>query len=265
MKHRTRSSWRTLERGGIPLCASGLLESHPGLVHAFTLRGFNLSRRAGPDAESAARRRRRLCDVLGLDFSRLTLPAQVHGDRVFEVDEDRIGAGRYKKTRSVPDADGLVTDRRGVALMALSADCPLILAFDPDRPAIGLAHAGWRGTVAGIAEHLVERMTESFDSRADALLVGIAPSAGPERYEVRDDVLRAAADHGRDYDSFFLRRDGRVFMDLWSANVRQLCGAGVRPDRINVARICTITDERFYSYRRDGPSTGHAALIAALL
>ena len=148
--------------------------------------------------------------------------------------------------------------------MALSADCPLILLFDPDRHALGVAHAGWRGTVACIAQRLVGQMQRRFASKPESLVAAITPCAGPDRYEVQADVVQVAAARFDDYQTFFPTRDGRTFFDLRSANVAQLQASGVRVDRIDASRICTISDDRFCSYRRDGSAGGHAALVAAL-
>jgi YfiH family protein len=160
--------------------------------------------------------------------------------------------------------DGLLTDRPDTGLMLLSADCPLVIAFDPRRPAIGVAHASWRCTVAGITAKLVQKMVDVFESRPSEMLSGIGPSAGPERYVVGGEVRREAAGSLDGHERFFRRVDGQETFDLWAANRAQLLGAGLLPERIELAEVCTIGDERFFSYRREGPETGRFALVAGL-
>ncbi len=257
--------WRIENVAGISLARSTMLAQAPALVHGFTLAGFNMSLQSGPDPANTPRRRQQLCQALGLDFAKLTGAVQVHGAEIVPVDETLAGAGRDDTIPPLPHVDGLVTDNRGITLMGMSADCPILLAYDPARPAIGVVHAGWRGTIACIALRLVGVMERCFGSRAADLRVAIAPSAGREEFEVKQDVVRLAAARWDGYQVFFPHRNGRTFFDLQSTNVAQLTAAGVRPEHIDVADMGTIHDARFYSYRRDGAATGHAALLAALV
>lgn len=257
-------TWHMVERSGIRLCVSRDLEQQPGLVHAFTTCGFNMSLTSGPDVPATGQRRRQLCAALNLDFVKLTGAAQAHHAEIVPVDLALAGAGRDETSTPVPHVDGFVTDTKGVVLMALSADCPLVLLFDPGRRALGVAHAGWRGTVACITQRLVGQMQHRFGSKPEALVAAVTPCAGPDRYEVQADVVRVAAARCDDYQAFFPTRDGRTFFDLRSANIAQLRASGVRADRIDASSICTISDDRFCSYRRDGSAGGHAALVAAL-
>jgi YfiH family protein len=257
--------WHVEDIHGIPLARSRWLADAPGLVHGFTLAGHNMSLKSGPDPAGSPRRREQVCAALGLDFARLTGAAQVHGAEIVPVDASLAGAGRDDSVPPIPHIDGFVTETRGVALMGMSADCPILLAYDPARPAIGVVHAGWRGTIACIALRLVGVMERCFGSAPANLRVGIAPCAGRDAYEVKEDVVRLAAARWEGYQMFFPKRDGRTFFDLRMTNVGQLTAAGVKPDNIDVAGTCTIGDARFCSFRRDGAHTGHAALISALI
>ncbi|MBN1347272.1 MAG: laccase domain-containing protein [Phycisphaerae bacterium] len=239
------------------------LATHDHLVHAVTTGPWNMACHCGPCATEAPARRRRLCEHLGLSFNRLTLAEQVHQNGLAIVDDAVAGAGRGARHTAVPGVDGLLTDRPDTGLMLLSADCPLVLLFDPRTPAVGVAHASWRCTVARIGARLVQRMTEAFGSQPTELMAGIGPSAGPERYVVGQDVRRAASSLPG-HERFFRRVAGGMTFDLWAANREQLIEAGLRPGRIELARLCTIDDERFFSYRRQGPETGRFALVAGL-
>jgi len=244
----------------------GSLANQHGLVHALTTKPWNMAPHRGPDAAHAVDRRRKLCHHLGLDFEKLTAPDQIHSHHVLRVEPQDVGRGRLGRDSAIPFVDGLICDIPGVPLLQLSADCPLILVFDPRRPAIGTAHASWRGTVARIAENLVAAMRREFHSNPADLLAAIAPCAGPARYEIGEDVRRIAKSLLPDADRFFPQSadTARRCFDLRAANVDQLQRAGLNPVHIEVADPCTITDARFYSHRREGHAAGRFALIAAI-
>ncbi len=249
---------------GMILLRFASLAGRAVLIHAITSKPWNMACHCGPQTHLACERRRRLCEAVGLPFERLTCAEQVHGASVAVISPDGAGAGRDGRASAVAGVDGLLTDCPGVGLMLLSADCPLVLVFDPRRPAIGVAHASWRGTVGRISGRLVEQMTHSFGSVAEELWAGIGPSAGPESYVVGDDVFRSAADSLPDHDRYFRPVPGGMTFDLWAANRDTLVSAGLRRDHIEVAGVCTIKDDRFFSHRREGSQTGRFALIAGL-
>lgn len=225
----------------------------PGLVHAMTTALDTPPRNLHADCPTGLRDRRQLAEHLGLDGC--AWARQVHGGRVVTADE--AGQGRV-------EADGLITDRPGVGLLNLSADCPIILASDVKAGAVGVAHASWRSTVQRIAERLIEAMAGAYGCEPGRIVAGISPSAGPCCYEVGEDVREAAIDAlGPAAESCFAWRDGGMTFDLWRANVQQLTRAGLSEQNIEVAGVCTITDTRFYSYRRQGAAAGRIGCLIA--
>jgi YfiH family protein len=161
----------------------------------------------------------------------------------------------------VEGADALVTDTPGLPLCVIMADCVPVVVHDPVRGALGLAHAGWQGTVARIASATVRALVDRFGSDPADLVGAIGPSIGPDEYEVGPDVVeRARAAYG---DAAPIRRlDGRTFFDLWAANAHDLRSAGV--GAIEVAGLSTAQHlDEFYSWRvaRD---TGRFATVAML-
>jgi hypothetical protein len=194
---------------------------------------------------------------LGLLPEKLRYCVQVHEGRVAVItDGERPGR--------LEGFDAVATNRPGVGLMTFSADCPLVLVYDPGRCAVGMAHASWRCTASAITQRLVEVMGRHFGCQPPELLAGVGPSAGPEAYEVGEDVY-AAAERLPDHASLFVRRNGRLFLDLWEANRSQLERAGLRPENIEVAGVCTMTrTDLFYSYRREGAACGHFGLLAGV-
>jgi len=250
--------------GELTLLHFNNLSRQAGLVHAMTTRPQNYAPHRGVDREQAVRRRQEVCRILDVSYERLTSPSQVHGADVLAVDDLDIGCGRDGRGSAVPNVDGLLTDRPDVPLILMSADCPLVCVYDPDRRAVGAVHASWKGTVGRAAEHLVHRMQAEFGCDPARLVAGICPSAGPCCYEVGRDVLRIARTRLDDADACFVHRDGRMFLDLWQANRRQLIAAGVPAESIETAGLCSICDPRFWSHRRDGEHAGRSALFVAI-
>ena len=183
---------------------------------------------------------------------------QVHGVSVLSV--DRGGC--------TGEADGLVSDTPGLALLGFSADCPLILTADTTGKAVGIAHASWRGTVGRIAERLIAAMSEHFGTKPSDVIACVGPSAGPDSYEVGEDVYDAAiAGIGPDAKNFFIATDrpDKWLFDLWSANASQLMGAGVEFMNLYTARICTMQrNDLFPSYRIEGDTAGRFTGIVGI-
>lgn len=215
--------------------------------------------RQGPDVErvrhdtSAAGRE--IARFLGLDDAAFL--EQVHGGDVLTCEVAGC-AGR---------ADGLVTTSRSLALLGKSADCPIVLIADRRGRATGFAHASWRATVAGITSAVVRRMIEC-GCLTDDLVACICPSAGPECYEVGQEVRMAAVERLGLHARAFFRPGlhGKDHFDLWAANRDALVGAGVPSSSIHVARICTLCrNDVFPSHRREGRSAGRFAAAIGML
>ena len=244
--------------------------SRPELRHGITGRAVALPAEGdfsfvtGPDEATVLANRRAWCAEIGISADWLICARQVHGTRVDVVDTADVGRGAHSIEQAVAGADGFVTTAIGVPLAVLSADCVPILMYDPVRHAIGAAHAGWRGTVAGIGLKLVETMVEAFGSDPADLLVGLGPSIGPCCYVVGPEVIAAWNDLGLDPAGTAVRRDADQFIfDLWQANRIGLITAGVDDDHIELAGICTSCNADTYFSRRAG--RGHRGLFASII
>lgn len=249
--------------GDLTLLRFERLSREPGLVHAVTTRPHNYAPHRGQGAEMAVANRRRVCEILGVDFEKLTSPSQVHGGEVLPVEEADVGRGRDGRNSALRFVDGLICDIPGVPLILMSADCPLVCAYDPDRPAVGAVHSSWQGTVAGATTQMIRLMARRYGSDPARLLTAIAPSAGLCCYEVGDEVRRIARTRMDDADDFFSPHGDRFLFNLWEANRRQLIAAGVRPEHIEIGGLCSICDHRLWSHRRDGAEAGRTALVIA--
>lgn len=185
---------------------------------------------------------------LGLGEGVIILPEQAHGSQVAVVDSDLTD-------KVVNDVDGLVYKRRegdkGVALGVLTADCVPILAVDLQKQIIGVAHAGWRGSLLEVGGKLIEKMT-GLGARVDEIDVYLGPRIGICCYNV--EKMRAENFRDRFNDEFIVNEyEGKVFLDLARVNYLTLIKYGVRPEKIRAMVSCTSCQNKdYFSFRATG-------------
>ena len=211
-------------------------EGVPGLVHGF-------EQRRGPAGwEERDQTRRRMASALERS-GRLLLLKQVHGASV-----------RRAPWTGRPEADAAVAEAPGLLLGIETADCLPVLVVDPVRRAVAAAHAGWRGTAAGVAREAVAALVAG-GSRTEDLLAATGPGIGPCCYEVGDELRSAFGERGADF--FRPGPRGRPHLDVRAANERQLREAGIPEARIHRVPDCTrCRADLYHSYRRDGKQAG---------
>jgi YfiH family protein len=164
-------------------------------------------------------------------------------------------------------ADGIITDNPAVTLFMRFADCTPILFFDPIQQALGIAHAGWLGTVRRAASATVAAMQAAYGSNPETILAAIGPAIGPDHYEVGPDVVEKVNHaYGEQAASLFHHNGGpRPHFDLWAANRLDLEQAGLQPENIAVAEICTACNTQdWYSHRQEKGKTGRFGALIAL-
>jgi len=215
---------------------------------------LNMGRRWGDDPAAVSENRRRLAVHAGYDPAALIATRHVHGTDVWRVGEPLPDDAEF---------DGLVCDRPGPVLGAFAADCVPILFADPVAGVCGAAHAGWRGTVAGVAVRVIARMVEA-GARASDIGVALGPSIGPCCFEVGPDVVAAFTAALPDLPGLVVPGPRKPHIDLRRATRALLERAGVAGEHIDDAPPCNRCEpERFFSYRRDGQDGGvHMAFIA---
>ncbi|MCL4370605.1 MAG: peptidoglycan editing factor PgeF [Chloroflexi bacterium] len=255
--------------GGIALYSFNHLEPWPELTQGALARGggvsdppydsLNTSFAVQDDPERVRTNRRLMAGAVGWDLSRVVSAGQVHGRQAVAVGRGNLGGP------DLPGTDALVTNEPGVLLLLKFADCVPIILWDPVRRVVGLAHAGWRGTVLGTPAAALELMSREYGSCPSDVLAGIGPSIGPCCYEVGPEVATAAE---REFvGANVLRRDacGRVRFDLWGANAETLTRAGVRAENVATAGICTrCHHDLFFSHRAAGGLTGRFGVVAGI-
>lgn len=234
--------------------------------HAFTVRhggvsrapydSLNLGDHVGDQPASVAANRRIVMESLGFEPGQLRALRQVHGERIVDTRDDAAWAA------GPPEADAL-TSIDGSEVLAIGvADCLPILFFDSGTGAAAAAHCGWRGTASRLAAGVVEAMHTRYGSHPSKLSVAIGPGIAGACYQVGDTVVDQFLAAGFPVEVARPDAAGRFRLDLAVANRWVLIEAGVDPERIHHDPSCTHCDaDRFFSYRRDGVTGRHWALI----
>ncbi len=228
-----------------------------GFIHGFPERSggvstgvrasLNLGKRWGDDEANVITNRHLLAAHAGYDPAELQVTRHVHGTRVWRVGEPLAADAEF---------DGLVCDRVGPVLGAFAADCIPILFAEPDARVCGAAHAGWRGTVGGVAANVIARMAE-VGGRPARIRVALGPSIGPCCFEVGPEVVAEFRAAFGEVPGMVVAGPHKDHIDLRVATRFVLERAGVEPEAIDDRPPCTRCEgDRFFSYRRDGKAGG---------
>ncbi len=228
----------------------------------------------GPaDAEDrVAANRSAFTEAMGVPADEMTTAWLTHGTDVAVFRADRrtdwrldvrpVRSGSVRVDR-IFDADAVISDVPGLHFMLTFADCVPLVFVDRRQGVVGAAHAGWRGTAAGIGPAVIRAMHMHFGSHPEDIQAGIGPSIGSCCYTVGPDVLRAFTASGN--TPVVSHRGGQTRLDLWRSNETQLCRSGVSPASIETAGICTSCYvDMYYSHRAEAGLTGRFAMCVGL-
>jgi YfiH family protein len=225
----------------------------------------NVGGTVGDDLDAVRQNHQLMYQALGVNPQRACTVWLVHGVDTVVIHKP------IKGRRWVALADAMITDQLDLPLVMRYADCTPILFYDAVQGVIGIAHAGWRGTVDGMAQQTVKAMVRTFGCRPANIHAGVGPCIGPDKYQVGEEVVKAVYDYfgtleGGMPEGDLIRRhpeDNTPYFNLWSANRLDLMRAGV--EQIEVARICTAshTDE-WHSHRAEKGKTGRFGAIISL-
>ena len=253
---------------------SALLAKIPGVVHGVSTRlggvsrppfaTLNCSLQTGDRVEDVIENRRRLLTWLGFGLDAAVWGEQVHGAVVRRVTRRDATTEEGAHARGFPGTDGLVTTQQGLALMAFFADCLPIIAAEEGGRAAGVAHAGWRGTIAGVARQLIASLREC-GVPPERIKVALGPCIKPCCYEVSEELYQRFSNEigpqavGR-------TRSGRPALDLARANTALLVRSGVPESAIEVSSLCTACrTDLFFSHRAERGNTGRFVAVVGLL
>jgi YfiH family protein len=254
--------FRFAQRGAIQYLEAEAVSTLDFLTHAFCTRrggvsqgpfsGLNTGFLVGDREEDVRRNLTLIGNAFAIPAERLVLMGQVHGDRIFILDGDGPLSG------FIPECDGLITDRPGVALGIRTADCVPLLFVDRVRRVIGVAHAGWRGTALRIASRTVDLFEKRFSSRVEDILIAVGPAIGVCCYQV-DAPVYAPFSSRPGVESFLhpCRKESRWMLDLASANRIELMERGAPAGNILSAGHCNACrPDIFFSHRASHGCTG---------
>lgn len=248
-----------------------------GLVkHCFTTRqggvsqgiydNLNTSLVKNDKRENVIENLRRVCSAIDIDYKKLVLSDQVHGDNVRIVTKADLGKGITKES-DIKEVDALITNEAGVPMITYYADCVPVFFLDRANKAVGLAHSGWKGTTLKIAAKTLAKMNEAFGTRPEDCLVGIGPSIEMKCFEIREDAAALFKQGFDNWQDFMYKKDKEHYtVDLWRAVEMTLLEAGVQEKNITISGLCTVCNEDlFFSHRRDKGATGSLSAIIELL
>ncbi|MFO7998228.1 MAG: peptidoglycan editing factor PgeF [Bacteroidales bacterium] len=257
------------ETNGIQLYSFQLFSSLPKLRHFVSTRhsgvssknfsSLNMGFHVGDNNFNVLRNRNLLSAATRIDILRFTCANQCHSGNVVIVDESSRGKGSVDKESAIPNTDGMITNVERICLGVQIADCVPILLYDPKERVIAALHSGWKGALRKIAARAVEKMIQSYGSKAENILAGLGPSNGPCCYEVGPEVVHETETALGSTRGVIkpAGKQGKFIFDQWQANTMQLLEMGLQKNHIEVAELCTqCHSETFFSSRADSGVTG---------
>jgi len=221
-------------------------------------RSLNLSTTVGDTKENVVENRSRILTSLNLPKDSFFDVWQIHSTNVIVTDQPRSRDQNYIQ------ADAIITNKQGVALLMLFADCVPILLYDPVNSVIGLVHAGWMGSINRIVNKTVEKMKRDFDSDPEKIIAGVGPSVGVEQYPVGNDVIKQTKrSFPENWDMLLLEINNQIHLDLWKTNELVLQESGVK--KIEQSRVCTASNiNDWYSHRSEKGKTGRFGVLICI-
>lgn len=260
---------------GTGLYCAEALDKAGGVSHGFSTReggitvdppkaSLNLSWTRCGSPEEVIANFKIFAEGAGIDYDDMAVVNHEHGANVLRIAHEHRGCGFYKDP--LPPCDGIITDDPTVTLVTSHADCGAYFFYDPVHRAIGMAHAGWKGTLLRIGAEMARRMAEEFDTDPSDIIAATGPCICRDCFEVD-------ADLGEKFQSEFgypgisrPGRPGKAYVDLELAAAVQFVEAGIRPESITLMNACTYENrQHFFSHRRDKGITGSMAAYIKLI
>lgn len=246
-----------------------VFSTRKGGISKIPFESMNLGLNTADDISDVIHNMDIILNQLKLDGKLKICTKQVHGDNIIIIDEEFLSTAQFDGNSMcmLEATDGLVISTDKVAAFTYYADCTSLYAYDPVNRIVGIAHSGWKGTVARIGEKLLKTMESRFGSDMDEVLWAIGPTAESCCYEVDEKVRTEFVYAGFDVHEFMNPgKTGKYMVSMSKANLQVLTSCGVHRKNIEISGICTICNEDlFYSHRRDGKDSGRMSGIIALI
>lgn len=197
------------------------------------------------------------CDAAGFNFDDLVASSQDHHTFVRVCTNSDKGVGIYRE-KDIESVDALITNEKGLTLVTYYADCTPLFFVDPFKNAIGLAHAGWRGTVSRIGEKVIGKMHECYGTDPKDLICAVGPAISVCCYEVDENCAKHFYELNLDDSRFvFPKSGGKYMIDLLECNRQILISCGVREENIVVSDLCTkCNSDLLWSHRATNGKRG---------
>lgn len=245
-----------------PLVNAGLTTRQGGHSEA-PFDTLNMGLHVSDEKEAVIQNRQELAQELDNPLEKWIIGEQVHGTEVKAVDFKSAGAGSHSMSTAIGGVDGLITNEKDLVLGAFFADCVPLYFFDPTTNWIGIAHAGWKGTVHGMGVKMIEALREK-GCQLEDLEVIIGPSIGKDHYEVDQKVVDHVPTQYKN-ECVVDHQNGKYQLDLKTLHRRMMIDTGIPAQNIQVSGACTYEEnELFYSHRRDRGKTGRMLGYIAL-
>lgn len=226
-----------------------------GGVSSIPFTSLNLGLHVSDNNTDVVNNRRYIGRKTGFPLEAWVHGQQIHQTDIAAIDDGDKGKGAEEYQHAIKGIDGMITNRKGILCTVCYADCVPLYFFDPVSNFIGIAHAGWKGTVNGIAGKMVKKL-ESLGVQAANLLTAIGPSISQPFYEVDENVMRHIPEELQ-RKSAIRMENNRFLLDLKQLNVEILLQYGVLRNNIEITNYCTYRDDYlFFSHRREHGKTG---------
>lgn len=278
-RHNSSMRMKQNRAGEVEYLTFPLLEQTGLVRHLFSTRmggvsegiysNMNLSYTRGDRKGAVDENFRRIAGVLGCQLEDIVCSDQTHTTNLRIVTRSDGGKG-IVMPKDYTDVDGLLTDEPGLVLATFYADCVPLYFVDTKNRAIGLAHSGWRGTVARMGRCVAEKMNAVYGTKAGDIVAAIGPSICQACYEVSEDVAEAFSKEfrkpGQEQDILIRKDNGKYQLDLWRANEIILTEAGIPSGQIQVTDLCTChNSEYLFSHRASHGRRGNLGAFLGLL
>ena len=210
------------------------------------------------DSANALANRKNFLRPLNIDYGELVCSRQIHGPGVHYAKTEDIGRGALSNANAIQKTDAFVTDIKRLPIAVFTADCLSIFIVDPETPAIGMVHAGWRSTSEKILSKTIDAMQKLFKTNPMNLQIAFGPAIRSCCYQVSPEFFSI-------FDCGLTQKNGRWYMDLIETNKKELSELKIKNENIFDSEICTSChNDEFFSYRKEGALCGRIMSVMML-
>ncbi|WP_101843809.1 peptidoglycan editing factor PgeF [Halobacillus sp. Marseille-P3879] len=227
-------------------------------------KSLNMGLHVSDESDVVITNRKSLAEELNVPLENWVMGEQVHGTNIRTVTKAEAGRGAYVHGEAINGVDGLITNEKGILLTAFYADCVPLLFIEPESGWIGIAHAGWKGTVNEIARCMAERLAQQGASLS-RINLAIGPCISKMNYEVDDHVIKQISTEFQD-QVIEKVSENKFKLDLKELNRQIAVKAGISQENIQLSEYCTFNNsDLFFSHRRDQGQTGRMLAYIGLI